>query len=230
MNTLPQNFPRNLCAFCGSMEDLSKDHVPPKNLFPKPRPSDLITVSACSKCHSRTSKDDEYFRLNLCFRDDIGKHSSARANWDSIFRSLKREEAKGLRNMFLNNLINIRLYTPLGIDVERGFAYNVDMNRIRSVVERTVRGLFFAESCQSLEYNNEIRIYSDDDLEIQPPDVIEQLIQKILVPLHSIPLKKIGNEVFIYRHQIMSENPIYSVWFVSFYSKISFLCMTGPST
>ena len=115
MTTLPDNYPRNICAYCGSKENLTDDHVPPKNLFPKPRPSNLISVPACTSCHSNTSKDDEYFRIKLCLRDDAGNHPSARTNWDSIFRSLKRDKAKGLKKQFFKDIKKVRLRTSSGL-------------------------------------------------------------------------------------------------------------------
>lgn len=227
MCNLPRDFPRNICAYCGSEKKLSDDHVPPKNLFPKPRPSDLITVPACNVCHSRTSKDDEYFRLKLCLRDDAGEHESARANWDSIFRSLKKENAKGLKSLFLSDLRRIQLYTPTGLYIRKSFAYDVDLKRIRNVIERTIRGLYFAEMCNPLDLNNEVRVYGNDDLELQPRDIIEDLIKMILIPLKTIPAKIIGNGVFLYHHRIMEENPLYSVWLVTFYESVLFFGMTG---
>jgi 5-methylcytosine-specific restriction endonuclease McrA len=60
-----QRTSKKTCAYCGSPTDLTRDHVPPKNLFPLPKPVNLITVPACKKCHSETSQDDEYFRVKI---------------------------------------------------------------------------------------------------------------------------------------------------------------------
>lgn len=51
------------CYLCGSYKDLTRDHVPPKCLFPKPRPSDLLTLPCCYECNNSASDDDEYLRL-----------------------------------------------------------------------------------------------------------------------------------------------------------------------
>lgn len=228
MSDLPRDFPRDICAYCGTSENLTDDHVPPKNLFPKPRPNNLISVPACPSCHSGTSKDDEYFRMKLCLRDDAGDHPSARAIWDSIFRSLKKKEARGFQKLFLSDIRRVRLHTPSGLYIGRGFAYNVDMNRIRRVVERTVRGLYFAESCRPLGLDNDVRVYSNEDLELQPYEVLDQLRKTILAPLTKYTPKVIGNNVFSYRHQIMLENLIFSVWAITFYGYVHFLVLTGP--
>lgn len=229
MTDLPVDFPRDICAYCGSSDDLQTDHVPPKNLFPRPRPSNIITVSACPSCHSDTSKDDEYFRLKVCLRDDAGEHPEARANWESIFRSLNRKEAMGLKRSFIADFCPVQLHTPAGLDIGRRLGYDVDLARIRSVVERTVRGLYFAETCKPLGQNNEVRIYTNEDLQNEAPGCLEELNKTILLPLAATPPKVVGDNVFLYRYCIMKENPVHSVWGLSFYASVPFLCITGPS-
>jgi hypothetical protein len=53
------------CAYCGAAADLTRDHVPPRVVFPKPRPKDLITVPACRPCNVSAGPDDEYFGAAL---------------------------------------------------------------------------------------------------------------------------------------------------------------------
>src|ERR1700687_4752362 len=58
--------PARLCIYCGrSAEDY--DHVPPKCLFQRPSPSDLLTVPSRRVCNRKFSFDDEFFR------DAVGK-------------------------------------------------------------------------------------------------------------------------------------------------------------
>ncbi len=227
MTDLPKNYPRDICAYCGSGDNLNSDHVPPKNLFQSPRPSNIITVLACPSCHSGTSKDDEYFRLKLCLRDDAGEHPKAQANWESIFRSLNRKEATGLRKSFLADFRPVHLHTPAGLYIGSRLGYDVDMTRIRRVVERTVRGLYFTEYCKPLGLNNAVKIYANEDLQNESADVLEELNQTILLPLAAMPPKVISDNVFFYRFHIASEKPVYSVWGLSFYTHVPFLCITG---
>lgn len=225
MPNIPTNFPRDMCAYCGSHDNLNRDHVPPKNLFLKPRPTNIITVPACRACHSDTSEDDEYFRLKLCLRSDASEHPQAKAIWDSIFRSLNRKEAKGLRSSFISDIRRIQLRTQTGLYIGRTLAYDVDMNRICRVVERTVRGLYFAESCNPLGISNEVRISTYEEI---PSNKLGELNQTILISLAAVDSEIIGDNVFSYCFHIANENPIYSVWGMSFYAKVLFLCLTGP--
>jgi hypothetical protein len=49
------------CVYCASAGPLTDDHVPPRVVFTKPRPSNLITVPACIACNRRFSRQDERF-------------------------------------------------------------------------------------------------------------------------------------------------------------------------
>lgn len=49
------------CYLCGAPATTS-DHIPPRGVFPSPRPANLITVPACKACNQGCSLDDEYFR------------------------------------------------------------------------------------------------------------------------------------------------------------------------
>lgn len=53
------------CAICGKEEATTSDHIPPRGIFPKPRPSNLITVPTCFRCNHAGSKYDERFRVYL---------------------------------------------------------------------------------------------------------------------------------------------------------------------
>jgi hypothetical protein len=224
----PTKFPRDMCAYCGSKDDLTTDHVPPKSLFPKPRPSNIITVPACRKCHFDTSEDDEYFRLMLLVREDVGEHPKAQANLDPIFRSLKRKEAEGLRKSFSQSISMVELHTTGGLYIGDQPVYNVDMTRIPSVVERVVRGLYFAETCNPLGRNNKVLVY-DDEYFLKRPESCKWAEKKIVLPLATIVPKGIDDNMFLYRHFIADENPSCSVWGMSFYGGVSFLCCTVPS-
>jgi hypothetical protein len=142
-------------------------------------------------------------------------------------RSLTRGKAPGLRRQVISDLRYVELKTPSGLYARKRIAYQVDLNRIRRVVERVVRGLYFVESGNPLGLNNEVRVFTSEDLELQPNDVVEELQRTILTPLATYPPKVIGNNVFLYRHHIVEDAPLFSVWGISFYARVPFFAMTG---
>src|SRR5688572_5404399 len=54
-----------LCCYCGLRKATTKDHIPPRSIFNKPRPHDLITVPSCIECNLSASKSDERFKAYL---------------------------------------------------------------------------------------------------------------------------------------------------------------------
>lgn len=217
------------CAYCGSLENITDDHVPPKNIFPKPRPNNLITVRCCLQCNSSASKDDEYFRLKLCMSEQVHDHPDAKANRETVFRSLARPESPGLKKAFLSDIRTVQLKTQAGIYLGKRLAFDVDLQRIHHVVERTVRGLFCHETGQSLHPDYEVIVHSDDTLKEKSVKVLEELKRIILIPLAQIRPVVIGDEVFMYRYRVTQEDPFVSAWALTFYGRVTFLALTSPS-
>src|SRR4051812_30015103 len=92
------------CVYCGLNGPITDDHVPPKNLFPYPRPSNLITVPACNDCNKSFSKDDEWLRLTLSIREISKTHPDRNAALPIVKRSLERPSARGFSRDFQNNV------------------------------------------------------------------------------------------------------------------------------
>src|ERR1022692_4959843 len=109
------NDQKKSCAYCGTTDDLTQDHVPPRNLFPKPRPSNLITVLACRKCNGGAAKDDEYFRMRLCLSENVGRNAKAAKNRNAIFRSLQNPDAPGLRKSYVADIRELPVWTMTGL-------------------------------------------------------------------------------------------------------------------
>jgi hypothetical protein len=218
---------RRSCAYCGSFDDLTDDHVPPKNLFPPPRPQNLITVYACKKCHAPTNKDDEYFRQVVCISEQAGDHPDAQRNIQKVLRSLQNPKAPGLKKSFFSSLKNVWLKSPGGLFLGRGVAYTVDTQRIFRVVERTVRGLFFYETGRRIPDGCEVVVHCNDTLVTFPPDVLETLTEQFLIPLAQATQKVIGDDVFSYRFLFAADDPSTSAWALTFYKTVPFFALVA---
>jgi hypothetical protein len=90
------------CIYCRNEAD-TDDHVPQKNLFPKPRPNNLITVPACKDCNKKYEKDDEYFRNSLVMSSDLENSNEANIILDNVLRSYSRVERQGMIKSFLKS-------------------------------------------------------------------------------------------------------------------------------
>ncbi len=93
MNAKANGNSRKNCIYCGGNEDMTVDHIPPKGMFPEPRPSNMLTVPCCMKCNQCFSKDDEYFRTVLVNNASVVSDPNAQAVNEKFLRSLHRKGA-----------------------------------------------------------------------------------------------------------------------------------------
>lgn len=217
----------DFCVYCGSKDDLSDDHVPPENIFPKPRPDALITVRACKTCNGGASKDDEYFRMMLCLSQDAGDSPEAQKNWASILHSLERPQAQGMTKSLLRSIRPVQAVTWGGIHLGVKTGFRVEFDRISRVIERTVRGLYFNEQKRRLPEGHDVVVYCDESLSRLSPDGLARFQQTINLPLAAVAPKVIAPGVFHYRFLVAEDGPA-SAWALSFYERKTFLAITTP--
>lgn len=82
-----------ICYWCGAPAT-SREHVPPRNLFPKGKNKNLITVPSCSGHNEALTKFDEKFRIYLQARESSPDALSEFRT--TTFRGLSRPESQGL--------------------------------------------------------------------------------------------------------------------------------------
>ena len=208
------------CVYCPSAENLTVEHAPPKLIFPKPRPNDLITVPACADCNQLGSKDAEYFRLSLCLNPLAKDTPSVIALKPTVQQSLQRPKAVGFRTALLKSL-------EAGAS---GILFTVDMGRIHLVVRRIVQCLYLHETGTKLPTEtHESRVLSIEMLGKMEPDRPKMLREDFIDPLMEEPIHLYANKQFAY-WVIHTCEPFVSVWALLFYGALPFIGFTGPKT
>lgn len=86
---------KGICAYCGQEKKLTTDHVPPKLLFAKPCPANMLTVPACSDCNKGFKNDDEYSRTVLALDLRSATHRDVIGSLPAVLRSLQYPDARG---------------------------------------------------------------------------------------------------------------------------------------
>lgn len=204
------------CYICGNLAD-SMDHIPPDGIFPDPKPTNLITVPACSECNQGSSDDDEYFRT--IFAIDAASHESSHAGMlmnKKITRQFTKRPA--LRNHLIGKMKRVNLFSERGIYIEKGYAFECDKKRVQAVVEKIVKGLYLHEKGFPLNKQCCVANFALN------PKYNENTMKKIC----SLPIKKIGDgKVFLYRYLLYSKDPNITVWFLVFFEKILIAATTG---
>jgi len=197
------------CIYCGQQDALTRDHVPPKCLFPKSSRQNLIRVPACEPCNNSAKLDDEYFRavVSMGSEDPV-----AIAVWK---QGVTKRASPSFKSRLLRSLRPAELLrTPAGIYLRDGHSLKLEKQRIEDVVIRIVRGLLW--------FHYKVRTEDETifDLRLNPePDHIHEIIK-------GLPVSSVGEGIFQYRRGIASDDPQSSVWWLRFYQSIQLLVFT----
>lgn len=186
-----------LCVYCGIREGTTNDHVPPKLLFPRPRPSDLVTVPCCETCRRGQSLDDEYFARMVTMRHDVADNPAAAPVLDTVHRSLTKPKKVGFTRALLQSIKRLPVYSPAGLYLGHASSYDVDLQRLCRVIERTTRGLYFYELGVRLADDQRCTTYALDGFPLQDPTVtanVKQLVELALAGRSRV----FGKKVFTY--------------------------------
>jgi len=202
------------CFLCGSNKDLTREHIPPKNLFRPPLPTDLITVPSCKKCNKSYDLDDEYFRVFVAgqgYNDEIGKWI-----WGHkvINSSLKRSPA--LNAELVKNITPIDSYSSGGIYLGKKEGIFFEVNRVNRIIEKICRGLF-------THHHPEIDI-SGMNCDINRINIDKEKLQI----LSSLKRESIGGDTFIYWRGFDNQGSCKSFWAFLFYTSTMFIVSTNP--
>jgi len=205
----------NICFNCGKPAT-TRDHIPPKNLFAKPRPSNLITVPACLTCNNNTKKDDEYFRLAVASAEGTNQ-----AAWRVVQQRVlpRYQERPALLKKFVDESISVDRFSSAGIYAGKGIAYELERPRTQPIINKIVRGLFLTVTGEVLDgsiINNYVvnPEFNDDFKNI----------------ICSLPFTDIGDGAFSYRYFMSPDRPRESFWFLMFYDAVLFMVKTEPET
>ena len=178
------------CYICGKGGADSKDHIPPKGIFPKDIRGklrrNLITVPAHSECNNSFKRDDVNFRnfiITEGMRTPIGKHAWKKVVVNSFRKSpgdrkylLKRLDKKFMKDKPTNSYI---FQDVLSVDVEL----------MRREINRINKGLFYHKFKKPLPENIPIRIIDQSPLEDSLPNFNKFFIEKEIYPnwVHVFP-------------------------------------------
>jgi hypothetical protein len=193
------------CAYCGSHEQLTKDHVPPANLFGRPRPSNLITVPCCLPCNRHLAKDDEYFRIVITAGIDRERFPIENSESVEAIKNLARPQSRGFANEFA------RSYRGKG-------ELLVDKLRVVRTVNRIAIGLYAHEMGTICAPNTVVTSYPADNSAALPTIVQTQL--------HELAggFKTIGEGVFQYALRLFEDTYEFEgLCLTRFYSHRTFL-------
>jgi hypothetical protein len=184
---------QTLCAICGTSPATTRDHIPPKSLYPKPIDGDmnLNTVPACVQCNNGSSRDDEAFKVLIGiatgeFRDNPSKLIDSLAG--TIGRSPRiASQIFSTKKAVLTNL--------RGSILEPAVSITFDIEPYDRVVTRIVRALHWMETNQALSLDSKVTV-------LPGHQISQSLGSDLMQLLHRMPLKKLNKDTFLYRYHV----------------------------
>lgn len=139
----------SICYLCGDKPADTRDHIFPKNLFPRPLPSNLPTVPSCGECNNSLSNDEELFRAflasGLAFETSLGYRI-----WTERVRPSLQMNRRGFKTLLRRLTKEVKLLSPNGISVGNTMRMEVEQERINRVLKKIEMGLYYLDTGQPL--------------------------------------------------------------------------------
>ena len=212
------------CAYCGQERQLTHDHIPPRNLFPKPRPSDMLTVPCCEPCRRGWSKDDEYLRVVVLTAENLPGDEGVEKGRRTVARSLAKPRKEAFAAKVMGSFVDVDVKTAGGLYLPSKLGFQFDKSRVSRVLQRIVRGIFYHEFGQPVPADCRV----DADLDQYGKD-----IRSILERAPRFPWSRIGEFCggrFWYKCKCdESSGPeAGTIWIGALYDRVFFRGRTKP--
>jgi hypothetical protein len=130
-----------ICVYCGAIAT-TDDHIPPRCLYGKNKPSNLVTVPACEDCNQGASMDDQY-AMRLAAVEGAERTKAGEEVNEAFERSLQRPQAAGMSRSFYESTYPVEVFTQSGLFVRHGVGFDVQPDRITTLMNRLIRGFFW---------------------------------------------------------------------------------------
>lgn len=214
--------PRPICAYCGAADPGTRDHVPPRNLFPA-RTCNLLTVPCCEPCRRGQSMDDEYFRATLLAAEELEGCAEADEVRGAVIRSFLRPEGKRLARRVVSAFEEVDILSPGGLWLGRQPALRLERERIARLSARVVRALSFTETGVVVSANWQVKCIRCS------PETVTQFVRyaRDLARPWS-PIRRIGGGIFEYSFLTAADDSSHSYWLLCLYKRIYFLGSVRP--
>jgi hypothetical protein len=198
------------CAICGTRDATGRDHVPPRCIFSRPWPSDLITVLACDECNGGSSPNDEEFKVGLSLLAGVDTPTTLALWKQSAMRTFGHN--RRLHREVLSRFVKIDVRSQGGIYLRTDDAVLVPKKGIHAVLVRTIRGLYYHHFGEALGARARCDVQAYEGKGADDPE-LERIVM-------SLPFNSIANGALRYRYGRAGDGPLNSIWFLLFYGTV----------
>ena len=195
----------DICGYCGSPWPTTRDHIPPKGIFPTPRPADLITVPSCASCNQGASVSDEIFRAYLSLHVGVDTAPTSLL-WEQTLRGVRRNRL--LHRRLRDDAEPVWLTTPSDVIHGRGYRGRWDSDAHDRTIERMIRGLYFHHYHEVLGTRVRVKAHWFRKLD---PELLEATAE--------CEQRSVGGGQLVYRFGRASDHPLHSIWLFEFHKR-----------
>jgi hypothetical protein len=199
---------KKMCALCGENLATTKDHIPPRGLYPKPRPNgiNLHTVPACTGCNNDAQKEDEEFKVFIGFST-----GEFRGNRDQVIDWIAKTIGANRRiaHQIFSSKHNIYAQRQSRI-LEPAVAITFNADNYCKVIKRIIRALYWRQTGNYLGKDTEINIFPHQGMKLSFAKSMKELMD-CLEP------HKLNGDTFAYKVHFSDDGT--SVWGMQFFRK-----------
>lgn len=218
------------CVFCGYVGQLTREHIPPRCLFPDDCVEKLLVVHSCRKCNEATAKDDEYLRNTLVMLTPINAHPVLKDLAQKVRRSLRNPASRGLQKQFFDQFYFAERRSTSGLSLGVEPIVNINPSRIERVFGKIVKGLFFLKYDRILPKHCECYAMLQSgmgDLETELSRKHRELLENCA---YKTPVVSVGDGIFQAWSTDFVQDTNASWWLMRFFDCIDFIGVTVDPT
>lgn len=197
-----------MCAICGESPATTRDHIPPRGIYPKPRANGLHlhTVPSCAHCNNAAGPEDEEFKVLIGFGAEDG-HRPQDVVIDSIAKTV------GSNQRIAEQIFSTKRHgyaQRRGSVFEPAIAVTFDWDTYCKVITRMVRALYWRRTGNCLGKHSEIRVFSPQAMNTAFTQSMKELMD-CLKPY------QLNQKTFVYKVQFRDDGT--SIWGMQFLGK-----------
>ena len=212
--------PNRTCAFCNSTAKKTKEHVIARCFFMKPLPEVMLTAPACDACNNGVSENEDYLHTALILSFDCAEHPEAVASFTGPVQRAFELNTRTWKT--LKAAMHIGTGTTAGGSVVNNVpVFTPDLERIKRVFQKIIKGLYFTETGSMFPLNYEITVYPGFQR------TAADLMVASLVQTGALT-RQFRNNVFRFVFAKDLNDPAVTLWVMSFYNGYHSIAITHP--
>lgn len=199
-----------ICYLCGITGADTRDHIPPRAIFPKRPRGQLITVPAHRACNAKFSEDDRLFRDLVIWISE--RSPEARKAWHEQVLPSFREDHRAKRD-FQKRLTKTWVMDPRSNLPILHEAISANPAMLQRQVDRWTRGLYYHRFHQPLPPETHIEVQK-----LNLPELSISYVEKLMAVQGFKPLwNNVEPKVFSYFTLMTPEDREKGVMFYVFF-------------